>query len=55
MGTIVLLYLVTFRPFMDERMTSLELLNEVTFLMAAYCLVCFSDFVPEVLARNNIG
>ena len=52
---IQLIYLGWFRPFEDQRLVNLEIMNECTSLILLYHLMLFTDFVPEAETRYLIG
>ena len=54
-GLVNLCYLVKFKPFDDERVNKLEVMNECTNFVMLYHVMCFTDFVPEAEDRYYIG
>lgn len=42
-------------PFTDQTANSLEIINEVFVLLTNYHLMMFTDFLPDVLMRENVG
>ena len=54
-GLVNLCYLVKYRPFDDNRVNNLEIMNEATNFVMLYHVMCFTDFVPEAEDRYFIG
>ena len=54
-GLVNLIYLVKFKPFDDNRVNRLEVMNEATNFVMLYHVMCFTDFVPEAEDRYYIG
>ena len=54
-SSLVLVYLVYYRPLESPFANRMEIMNECTVLLLLYCLVCFSDFVPSEETRYLIG
>ena len=51
----MIIYLQWWRPLDSEFANRMEKMNEVTLLLLAYILFCFSDFVPDADMRANLG
>ena len=39
----------------DKRLNSVEYLNESMIMLVMYCLICFTDLVPDLETRSYIG
>ena len=39
----------------DKRLNLIENFNESMIMMVMYCLICFTDLVPDAEMRYNIG
>ena len=56
MTLLSLFYLISFRPFEDDLMQNLELLNEVTYLLTSYTVFMFNEqWVVSAEIRNEVG
>ena len=51
----MLVYLMAVRPFHSKLMNALEVVNEVSVLIAIYHLLCFTEFVPDPNLHDSIG
>ena len=51
----MLIYLQWYRPYLDHAINNIETFNEITVIILAYFLFCFTDFVPEPETRNDLG
>jgi len=47
--------LLTFQPYSSEVMNKMEFINEVFVLVLSYAVYLFSDLVPDVRLRAQIG
>ena len=52
---IVLSHLITYLPMVSKTLNAMECLNEIFVLLFSYNLLLFTDLVPDVLTRYNIG
>jgi hypothetical protein len=43
------------KPFKGYSANSIEVINEVCFLACSYFIFLFTDFVPDVETRYNLG
>ena len=50
-----LCYLVTYKPFYEDKIGNLEIMNECTYLILLYHVCLFSGFVTEIETRYAIG
>ena len=39
----------------DKRLNTIEYFNEAMIMMVMYCLICFTDFVPDLETRSLMG
>jgi hypothetical protein len=39
----------------DKRLNTMEYFNETIIMMVMYCLICFTDFVPDQSTKSSIG
>jgi len=39
----------------DKRLNTIEYFNEVMIMMVMYCLICFTDFVPDENTKSGLG
>ena len=39
----------------DKRLNTIEYFNETMIMMVMYCLICFTDFVPDASTTSTIG
>ena len=39
----------------DKRLNTIEYFNETMIMMVLYCLICFTDFVPDEGMKSGIG
>ena len=39
----------------DKRLNTMEYFNETIIMMVMYCLICFTDFVPDQETKSTIG
>jgi len=44
---VVLMYLMSVRPFVDPLMNRMEIMNEIFIMAAAYHMLIFTDFLPN--------
>jgi hypothetical protein len=49
------LYLVRFRPFLDESMNNLQIINEGAFVVVSYHQLCFTDYVQSAAGKSMMG
>lgn len=52
---VALCYKMHVQPFAERSKYHLEMLNEVTVILIAYHLVCFSPLVPDINAQKICG
>jgi len=52
---IFVLYMVKFRPFLDEEMNKLQIINEYVFVVITYHQLLFTDFVDDASSKNLMG
>ena len=43
------------KPFKEPFAQRMEYFNEIVLLLTLYCMMCFTDFVPEVESQYNMG
>ncbi len=43
------------RPFKDPFNNKMEYFNELVILLTMYCLMCFTDWIPNIDMQTNIG
>ena len=48
-------YISWVRPFLSNRQNKMEIINEVTVLLASYHLFCFTEWIFDQLRRWEIG
>jgi hypothetical protein len=51
----MIIFLFTFCPFESLFAARIAVMDECTNLVLSYCLICFTDFVPEAEIRSKIG
>ena len=51
----MILLLLWYWPLESNFAVRVEVMNECTILLLGYCMMCFTDFVPEPETRSNIG
>ena len=51
----VLMLLGWVKPMRDQFLNNLEIYNNCTVMLLAYCLLCQTDFVPGPVVRFSIG
>jgi hypothetical protein len=39
----------------DKRLNTIEYFNETMIMMVMYCLICFTDFLPDPETKSTIG
>ena len=39
----------------DKRLNTIEYFNETMIMMVMYCLICFTDFLPDQGTKSTIG
>lgn len=39
----------------DKRLNTIEYFNETMIMMVMYCLMCFTDFLPDQGTKSYIG
>jgi hypothetical protein len=39
----------------DKRLNTIEFFNETMIMIVMYCLICFTDFVPDASTKSSIG
>ena len=47
--------LLWYWPLNSNFAVRMEVLNECTVLLLGYCMMCFTDFVPEPETRSHVG
>jgi len=52
---IVILYTINVKPFTLKLANYMEIVNELTILGLSYMTFCFSDFIPNIRTKNEIG
>ena len=51
----MMIYIGYFTPYLVKSMNKLEITNEIFLLLAVYCLILFTEFVPEPETRYLCG
>ena len=51
----MVIYLRWYKPMESPLTNMMETFNECTTIFLLYCLMCFTDFVPDEETRSKIG
>lgn len=54
-GSLLMIYNGYFQPFTTSQKNRLEICNEIILLQAVYCLILFTEFVPDPVIRYQNG
>ena len=49
------MYLMKYRPYLNEKLNRLEILNELTILVCNYTLITFSDISQDGKVKQDFG
>ena len=54
-SSVVIIYLVKFKPLESTFQSRMELMNEITLILLVYCMILFTDYVAEAATRYQAG